>query len=303
MQSNNVNVTNHTSVDGNLQFHNVDQSGNVDGFDDYYPFGLGMPNRSDNSANDTDKYKFTGHERDTEASRTLDYMMARNYDPALGRFLQIDPLADEFPGWTPYHYVHNNPLKFTDPTGMAACPPACGDQLYKFFGGYYEIAKSFIPSKQTSGASLEVGVGKPGVASTGYKVTVENTSEVTESMGESNGVKSETTVDVSQTLNVGPVTMEESLVTGDVSTSVETNSFTVESSNGELTNKSLDIAKGPGKITIGLDANNDLTVGGKFTKTVQTGGFYAKVDAFVNTTFVSPIKKLKENITKYAENF
>jgi len=85
--------------------------------------------------------------------------------------------------------------------------------------------------------------------------------------------------------------------------SVETNTFTLESSNGELTNKSINAAKGPGKLTIGLDANNDLTVGGKFTKTVKTNGLYAKIDAFVNSTLVSPIKKLKENISRYAESF
>jgi len=22
----------------------------------------------------------------------------------------VDPLAEDFPGWTPYHYVHNNPI-------------------------------------------------------------------------------------------------------------------------------------------------------------------------------------------------
>lgn len=84
-----------------------------------------------NSTNSTDNYKFTGHEGDTEASLTLDYMMARNYDPVIGRFLQIDPITDQFPGWTPYHYVHNNPLNLVDPTGMSAekaeeaenCPP------------------------------------------------------------------------------------------------------------------------------------------------------------------------------------
>ncbi len=35
-------------------------------------------------------------------------------------FLGVDPLADFYPGWTPYHYVHNNPLRYTDPTGMSA---------------------------------------------------------------------------------------------------------------------------------------------------------------------------------------
>lgn len=27
---------------------------------------------------------------------------------------------EDFPGWTPYHYVHNNPINLVDPTGMSA---------------------------------------------------------------------------------------------------------------------------------------------------------------------------------------
>lgn len=97
----------------------INRDGNVLGYDDYYPFGLSMPGRSANTANPNDLYKFTGHERDEEAGLTLDYMNARNYDPITGRFLQIDPLVDQFPSLNPYHYVYNNPLGFTDPTGMA----------------------------------------------------------------------------------------------------------------------------------------------------------------------------------------
>jgi len=48
------------------------------------------------------------------------------YDPRMARFLSVDPLAGEFPSWTSYHYVHNNPLRYTDPTGMRAESPIFG---------------------------------------------------------------------------------------------------------------------------------------------------------------------------------
>lgn len=41
----------------------------------------------------------------------------RYYDSEVGRFLSVDPLADKAPGWSPYNYCFNNPLKFTDPDG------------------------------------------------------------------------------------------------------------------------------------------------------------------------------------------
>lgn len=33
-------------------------------------------------------------------------------------WLSVDPLAEQTPGWTPYRYGFNNPLRFTDPTGL-----------------------------------------------------------------------------------------------------------------------------------------------------------------------------------------
>ncbi|MBO6522699.1 MAG: RHS repeat-associated core domain-containing protein [Balneolaceae bacterium] len=94
----------------------VNSSGSAVAYFDFYPYGKLMPGRYTTS-ND-DRYKFTGHERDEEAGLFLDYMGARNYDPEIGRFLQIDPMM-EFS--SPYIYVGNNPLAFTDPTGMFSC--------------------------------------------------------------------------------------------------------------------------------------------------------------------------------------
>lgn len=37
----------------------------------------------------------------------------------ISRWLSPDPLAEEFPSWSPYNYVMNNPVRMTDPTGLA----------------------------------------------------------------------------------------------------------------------------------------------------------------------------------------
>jgi RHS repeat-associated protein len=123
----------------------VDHNGNLLGWDDYYPFGGVMPGRSMNAANPNDLYKFTGHERDAESG--IDYMLARNYDPEIGRFLSVDPSAANYPGWSPYHYSANNPINITDPTGKDWYKGNDGSVMWRkgseAIEGYQNLGASF----------------------------------------------------------------------------------------------------------------------------------------------------------------
>ncbi|MFZ2783497.1 MAG: RHS repeat-associated core domain-containing protein [Sediminibacterium sp.] len=46
----------------------------------------------------------------------------RNYDAQIGRFMQLDPLTDEYPLLTPYQYASNDPITNIDIDGLEGAP-------------------------------------------------------------------------------------------------------------------------------------------------------------------------------------
>ncbi|QHC86413.1 hypothetical protein AS589_17305 [Empedobacter brevis] len=86
----------------------------------YYPFGLKHSGYNNtNLANANYKYKYNGKELQDEFNINLYDYGARNYDPTIGRWFNVDPLAEKYYELSPYNYAVNNPVFFVDPDGMA----------------------------------------------------------------------------------------------------------------------------------------------------------------------------------------
>lgn len=80
----------------------------------------------------TDGPGFTGHVQDAATGMT--YMQQRYYDPAIGRFLSVDPVtaySNPIGAFNRYWYVNNNPYRFKDLDGRK-CATADGKDSCTF---------------------------------------------------------------------------------------------------------------------------------------------------------------------------
>ena len=82
----------------------------------YMPFGEPLVNQRAAGSTYEERFTFTAKERDPETG--YGYFGARYYDPDISAlWLSVDPMADKYPGISPYAYCAWNPVKLVDPDG------------------------------------------------------------------------------------------------------------------------------------------------------------------------------------------
>lgn len=93
----------------------------------YYPFGLqhkGYNNTVSANVNSVaNRFGYGGKELGDELNLNWYDVSARNYDPALARWMNIDPLAEKMRRHSPYNFGFDNPVYFQDYDGKSPTGP------------------------------------------------------------------------------------------------------------------------------------------------------------------------------------
>ena len=98
----------------------------------YYPFGMIMPGSY--TPTDPNKHLYNAGSEWQDDYDIANYYSTffREYDPVLGRFNSVDPMAEATVELSIYHYSGNNPVNFNDPSGLIMHVPT------SFYGSYFE---------------------------------------------------------------------------------------------------------------------------------------------------------------------
>jgi len=131
------------------------ENGRLSGEIKSLPFGQELKNTAQA------RFSFSGKELDQD----LYYFDARYYDSDLGKFVEVDPVEDDYP----YSFTHNNPMNLVDPTGEFASSVPWGgseEDFNNWFSNEFSQGLDVMGTQQYSywlpkqaGGSLSYGAG------------------------------------------------------------------------------------------------------------------------------------------------
>ena len=159
---------------------------------EYTPYGEIWVEKTSNIGLEWLPYKFTAKELDEETG--LYYYGARYLDPKYSRWISTDPaLSAYMSGYSVggggiynhfnfnlYHYANNNPVKYTDPTGMwidnedGTYTAEPGDTLYDLYGDDWQNKSGFTRDPRTLQIGETVGRKRENIKSDSPSTNVNN---------------------------------------------------------------------------------------------------------------------------------
>ena len=122
----------------------------------YYPYGLPhatssfMTNVTFTTPN---THKYSGKEFDTFGGTDLYDFHARYHAPSTGRFMTIDPMAEKYPGISPYMYCAGNPIIFIDTDGREL----------KLVGTQEDINRTLFHYQTGLGSAYNIQISNDGI--------------------------------------------------------------------------------------------------------------------------------------------
>ena len=117
----------------------------------------------------------TGKERDSETG--FSYFGARYYDSdILTGWLSVDPMADKYPGLSPYAYCAWNPVRLVDPDGREIWKPDADGNLIAEKGDNVQTLSKFLNITHSEAQILleNQGYGEGEIIKKGDKIKLDN---------------------------------------------------------------------------------------------------------------------------------
>ena len=242
----------------------------------YYAFGLKHIGYNGVKIGVENKYKYNGKELQDELGLNFYDYGARNYDPALGRWMNIDPLAEKSRRFNPYTYALDNPVYFIDPDGMYAIPSPLEAAIMSkhVYGDDVKLIGGWKVSNKGNGLALNND--RTGFKSQVYERTVKGKTEYTYATAGTEDMK-DTKQDVKQIFGKSEQYSESVVVAGKLKDKI---------GNAELTYTGHSLGGGLAEANSIATGDNAVTFNAAGLSVFSPGGLQKsdKTDAYIVTT-------------------